>query len=165
MSRSPSNGLGSRMCAAWAALGGKPGGKWLFSKLVGWTVPYSGTLRARVTRLEPGFARIELADRRRVRNHLRSVHAVALVNLGELATGLAFNAGVPPGGRAILVALSTSFLKKGRGTLVATSHCEVPSIDGDRDVDVPAEIVDAAGETVARVSARWRVGPDPRAAG
>lgn len=160
-----SSGPGPRLRAAWARLNGKPGGRWLFSRMLGWLVPYSGTVAARVTQLEPGFARVELRDRRRVRNHLRSIHAIALVNLGELATGLAFNCGVPSGGRAILVGISAEYLKKARGTLVATSRCTVPGIAGDSEVEVPSEIVDASGTLVARVSARWRIGPTPAGRG
>ena len=157
-----SSGAGERLLDLWKRLSGLPGGRRLYSRLLGWTVPYSGTIRATVVELEPGHARVELRDRRRVRNHLRSIHAIALMNLGELTTGLALNCGLPSSARAILVGMSMEYLKKARGTLVAECRCEVPRVDEDRDIELTGEIRDRSGNTVARASARWRVGPVPR---
>ena len=100
-----------------------------------------------------------MADRRKVRNHLRSVHAVALTNLGEMATGLAFNLSLPAGAKAIVTGLETEYLKKARGMMTATCRCEPPAPDDERDYEVVGEIRDTAGEMVARVTATWRVRP------
>ena len=150
---------GERLRSAWRRLSPLPGGRWLFSRLLGWMAPYSGTIGSRVERLEPGFARVTLADRRRVRNHLDSIHAVALVNLAEQASGLAVLMGLPPDVRGILTGLTISYRKKARGRLAAECRCAIPAVQTSLDYEAVATISDAGGDVVAQAVARWRLGP------
>jgi acyl-coenzyme A thioesterase PaaI-like protein len=144
---------------AWSRFHRLPAGDRLFSFALGRMVPYSGSIGAVVRDLAPGRARVELADRRKVRNHLSSIHAVALMNLAELSTGLALNTGLPDDARAILTRLTIDYVKKARGTLTSECSLEPPGTSERREVDVEAVIRDASGDVVAKAGARWLVGP------
>jgi acyl-coenzyme A thioesterase PaaI-like protein len=61
--------------------------------------------------------------------------------------------------RGIVTGLSIDYVKKARGRLVAESRCDVPAVTVDTDYEATATITDAGGETVARATARWRIGP------
>jgi acyl-coenzyme A thioesterase PaaI-like protein len=152
---------GEQVLALWRRCERLPFGRAIFGWLFALQVPYSGSIRATVLVLEPGHAKLALRDRRAVRNHLGSIHAAALVNLGELASGLAMTTALPAGVRAIVLGLACEYVKKARGTLVAESRVQVPEVRGDLDHEVSAEIRNADGEVVATARVRWRLGRIP----
>ena len=151
----------ARLQRLWQRLEPLPGGAWLFSRLLGWVIPYTGTIGANIKILKPGFSKIQMRDRRRVRNHLRSIHALALANLGEFASGLAMLGTLPNDVRGIPTKLSTEYFKKARGLLTAESHCAIPEITGNTNFKVYADIRDASGDQVARTTVNWCLGPVP----
>ncbi|MCH2107479.1 MAG: DUF4442 domain-containing protein, partial [Planctomycetes bacterium] len=111
-----------RLLQAWGRLGGNPLGRWLFDRLIGLSVPYSGSVRARVRELSPGKARVELRDRRGVRNHLSSIHAIAQANVLELTSGLSMMAALSPEVRGIVAKLEVIYHKKARGLLAEINN-------------------------------------------
>ena len=147
------------MLTVWRRLSRYPGGPWLFSKIFGRAVPYSGSVGPRIRVLEPGHAEVEIPDRRSNRNHLGSVHAIALMNVAEMASGLAMMAGLPATVRGIVTTLSMTYHKKARGTIRGIARVEVPEVTEDRDFDVKAECFDGEGVLVATGTVRWRLGP------
>jgi acyl-coenzyme A thioesterase PaaI-like protein len=151
---------GAMLLRLWRRLSSWPGGRWIFSRVLGWFVPYTGSISPCIRELRPGYARVELHDRRRVRNHLNCIHAIALANLGEVTSGLAVLTGLPPTTRGIVVRLSTEYMKKARGRLVAETNCVVPEVRGeDQEFLVHADIRDREGDVVARTTVCWRLGP------
>jgi acyl-coenzyme A thioesterase PaaI-like protein len=127
----------------------------LFSRMV----PYSGSVGPRIRLLEPGHCRVEIPDRRSNRQHLGSVHAIALMNVAEMASGMAMMSGLPEGIRGIVTNISIEYLKKARGTITAEARVAVPTVTEDRDFDVVSECFDREGTCVARATVRWRLGP------
>ncbi len=132
-----------------------PCGKALFSFFVGQFAPYTGSIGGKVKELAPGYAIVTLRERRRVRNHLKSVHAVALMNLAEMASGLAMLSGLKSNIRGIVTSFHIEYLRKARGFLTARAWCEIPIVVGKTPAQVPVEIMNSQGEIVARATATW----------
>ncbi len=144
----------------WHKYGGSTLGRFLFNLIFGFMVPYSGTIRPQISEIKPGFARVVLKDRRIVRNHLRSIHAIALANLGEIASGLAMIAALPQNTRAIVTHIDIEYTKKARGTLTATGSASPPQTVTEPTTQVAtASIVDRQGDIVATLNVHWLLGP------
>jgi acyl-coenzyme A thioesterase PaaI-like protein len=136
-----------------------PGGRWIFSRLIGFAVPYTGSVNPQIEKLERGYSRIWMADNRSVRNHLNSIHAIALMNLGEAASGLALIYDLPSETKAILKDIKMEYFKKARGRLYAEGRCDVPASNVRKECIATAQIYDASNTLVAKATATWLVGP------
>ena len=152
---------GAQILELWRRCQATPDPPAAFTEQLFAAVPYSGSTGARIEELSPGRVRVSLEQRRAVENHLDSIHAVALTNVGELASGLALITALPEGMRSIVIELSTRYLKKARGKL--TAQCQAPAVEAgeEAELEVEAPIRDGEGDVVAVVTARWKVGPNP----
>lgn len=158
------NPTAARLDRAWRRLSPLPGGRRLFAILLGRIVPYSGSIRPTVLELEPGHAVVAVEERRALRNHFRSVHAIALANLAELSSGLAMTLALPVGVRGIPTRIEIDYTKKARGRITAVGTAAPPRAPVESvDVYAQAELRDDAGDVVAQARVRWRLSPDPEA--
>lgn len=129
--------------------GGSAPGRWLVSRLICWRAPYFASIAPRIERLEPGGCVVRIRDRRHVRNHIGTVHAIALCNMAELSAGLATDASIPATLRWIPKGMSVRYLQKAVGPMIATAR--VPTIADTpdaREVHALVEVRDAGGEVV-----------------
>lgn len=138
-----------------------PAGRWLFSKLVCAKAPYFSSIAPRIESLAPARGVGTLRHRRRVTNHLGTVHAIALCNLAEFVGGLTCDAGVPAGMRWIPKGMSVEYLKKAVGTMraVATPAFEPRVSEAGYELPMNVEITDAAGEPVFRARIGMWISP------
>jgi len=134
-----------------------PAGARVFSFMIGRQARYTGSIGAQVTHLETGRAVVQMADKAAVRNHLKSVHAIALMNLGELCTGLAVMHQVDGKGRGIVKNLSMEYIKKARGTITGECETRVPEESGDHEFVATGLLRDQSGDVVAKCTATWQL--------
>lgn len=152
---------GTRLLHAHQTLSKLPLGHWFFTLMVKQMIPYTGSVNPRVEVLEPGFARISIRQKRRLEQHLGSIHAIALMNVAEFASGAAMTTALPPGYRGIVTKITIEYFKKARGKVTAESRPQLPDLSVEGEHDFTSDITDEKGDLVARATVRWRLGPLP----
>ncbi len=133
----------------WDRLYRLPFGRAIVSRIVGFAAPYAAGIGARIESLESGRARVSIPDRRKVRNHLKSIHAMAMANLAELTANMAVLYSLPVDMRMIVTDFAIRYEKKARGPLTAV--CEAPSLlqPVAGRVELQVAVYNARGERVA----------------
>lgn len=129
-------------------LSGWPGGHWLFSKAVAFAAPYFRSIDARFVTLQPGFCEITMRNRRKVQNHLKSVHAIAMCNMAELAGGTMTDASVPKGARWIPAGMTVRYAKKAKTDLTAIADGRDLDFTVNGEIVVPVIVRDRDGDIV-----------------
>ncbi len=133
-----------------------PFGAWLFSRAVCWKAPYFASISPRFTVLENGRCEAVIADRRRVHNHIGTVHAIALCNLAELTAGVMTDASLPKGMRWIPKGMTVQYLKKAKGRMRGVATPTIPLLASGSGYELPVnvDVFDPAGERVFNAEIR-----------
>ena len=79
----------------WKLASRLPAGERLFSRVFAFRAPYFASVRPRFRVIEPNHAELVIRDRRRVHNHIGTVHAIALCNGLEAEMGALAEASIP----------------------------------------------------------------------
>lgn len=139
-----------------------PMGTILFSSLVGMYAPYSSSVTPTVTSLTMSDKAITcivtMEDRPWLRNPFQSLHAVALTNIGECASGIAIVSILQDkrfrGLKGIPTRIDTEYFKKGRGQITATAAILFADLK-DGLVKFETSITNSSGELVATCFVTW----------
>lgn len=127
-------------------------GRTAFSAGMRLAAPYFLSIPATVVAAEPGRAEVRMRDLPWVRNHLGTVHAIALCNLAEMTMGLAAEATVPDSHRWIPKGMTVDYKAKARGTMHAVATLELPeplpASGTGSEVPVRIPVTDADGAEV-----------------
>ena len=120
-------------------LGRIPAGKLVFSKLISLKAPYFGTVRPRFVELRPNYAELRIRKRRRVQNHIGTVHVIAICNGLEAAMGGLAEASVPAHKRWIPKGMDVSYTAKATSDITCVAETDPDAWTGD-DPDVPVRV-------------------------
>ena len=151
---------GKKLLDIWQKLDKKLMGRWLFKQIIANKIPYTGSIKADVQRLEPGHCEVLMKYRKSNTNHLNSIHALALSNLGEFTSGLAMMTGLPPNIRGIVTNINTDYLKKARGHLLAKAQVKIPEVRHAKTEHlIQAHIYNQGDELVTTVTVKWLLSP------
>ncbi len=141
--------MAAKSLALFQRLGASAPGRWLYSRLICLRAPYFATIAPSILELAPGRCVVRLRDRRRVRNHIGTVHAIALCNAAELAGGLATDATIADTQRWIPKSMSVRYLRKASGTLTAVATVNPPPANAPaQEAHALVEIRDGGDEIV-----------------
>lgn len=137
-------------------------GRALFSRAFALQAPYFGTVRPRFVELRPNHAEVVVPKRRRVHNHLGTVHAIALCNGLEAAMGALAEASIPAGKRWIPKGMEVTYTAKATTDITCIAQTDPGQWTGD-DPDVPVRVrgVRADGTVVVEGVIRLWVTPRP----
>lgn len=132
----------------------------LLSSSFGRIVPFFGTAGIRIEELSQERVVMTLANRRKVQNHIGTVHAAAMTLLAESATGILMGMNVPDDKYLVVKSLHVDFLKKASGAMKAVATLSPEEIrsaqqDAEGEILVKVSVSDASGNEPITCQMLW----------
>ena len=151
----------SQVLTLWQKTRGIPVvGPWAFSFAFGQKAPYFASIRPRFTVVEPNHTELVIPKRRRVKNHIGTVHAIALCNGLEAAMGALAEVTIPADKRWIPKGMEVTYTAKASSDITCVAETDAEQWTSD-DPDLPVRVwaTREDGETVIEGVIRLWVTP------
>ncbi len=141
-----------------------PMGGRVFSVAFAHKAPYFASVRPKFTQLGPNHVELTIRNRRRVRNHIGTVHAIALCNGLEAAMGALAEASIPSDKRWIPRGMDVAYTAKASTDMTCIAETDPEQWAGtDQDVPVRVRAVRTDGVVAAEGVIRLWVTQKPSA--
>lgn len=134
----------------------------LFSIAFAQVAPYFATVSPLFTVIEPNHAEVRIKKRRRVKNHIGTVHAIALCNGLEAAMGALAEASIPATKRWIPKGMEVAYTAKADSDITCIAETDPGQWTGT-DPDVPVRVRGVRQDGTVVIEGVIRLWVTPRA--
>lgn len=111
----------------------------VFSFAFGQKAPYFASIKPHFTVIEPNHVELVIPKRRRVHNHLKTVHAIALCNGLEAAMGALAEVSIPKDKRWIPKGMEVAYTAKATSDITCYAETTADQWTGDNP-DLPVKV-------------------------
>jgi len=130
------------------------------SLVMGKVIKFAGTAGCRVEKLTPQECIIVMRNKKKVQNHIGSVHAAAMGLLAESATGFMTGLTVPDDRIIVIRSMKLEYLKRASGDMKAVASFSDEQVEYVRntpkgDILVPVVITDENGTETVKAEMIW----------
>jgi acyl-coenzyme A thioesterase PaaI-like protein len=132
----------------------------IITRAFGHRVRFAAAAGVQFDELSEARAVAFLSDRRKVQNHIGTVHAAAMALLAESVTGAVFGMNVPDSHVPLLKSMQLDYTHRAQGGLRAVATLSQATRDHIRsekrgDVEVPVTVTDATGAEPLQAHMVW----------
>ena len=135
--------------------------------VLGKVVPFLGTAGMQFEQITQQRVVVSVANKRKVQNHIKGVHAAAMALLAETATGFVVGMNLPDDKLPLLKSMKISYTRRSTGDMRAVAELtpeQIQSIlnDDKGEVTVNVKVTDAANEQPIECEMIWAWVPKKR---
>ena len=144
--------------ALYQRLAAYPQGNRLFSLVFEQAAPYFRTARPRFVTLVPNRAELTIRKRRRVQNHIGTVHVIAICNGLEAAMGALAEASIPASRRWIPRGMEVEYTAKATSDIRCVAETDPADWERAGEVEIPVRVTatrDDGKPVVAGIIRLW----------
>ena len=134
-------------------------GRWMFTRTVCRRAPYFASIKPHFLELRPAVCVVLMPRHPTTAGPGRSVHALAIANLCELAADLVTEVTVPSGMTWQSRGMTIEYLRRAESDVTATARLNKTEWGETQNVAVPVTAVDRNGSEVVRAVITVRVEP------
>jgi acyl-coenzyme A thioesterase PaaI-like protein len=129
---------------------------------IGFTVPFISTAGIEFEQTLPNTWTVSLKNRRKVQNHLKQVHAGAMVLLAETAAVFVTSINLPDNKIPLVKKIEADFVKRSSGSIRATTTITKEQIETMQALDKGEMIIDVlvtdatnAQPVIIKITSAW----------